>query len=93
MLNDLKRYFYREKGKIIWCVGYEEEIRGPWEFSFDKKTIYNFWTDYEKLNNEQRAIFNREFPVMASLKDPSIPVPPEPEDDMEEIEEEYEYSN
>ena len=47
----------------------------------------------EKLNNEQRAIFNREFPVMASLKDPSIPVPPEPEDDMEEIEEEYEYSN
>lgn len=86
----MKNKFMRVKGNIIWEYVPEEEQEGPFYFSFDKKTIYNFWTDYDKLTNEQRAIFNREFPVMANLKDPSVPVPPESEDDMEE---EYEYSN
>ena len=31
---------------------------GPVQFTFDKKTIYNFWTDYEKLSPEQRWLFD-----------------------------------
>ena len=41
---------------------------GKFLFSFDKKTIYNFWEDYDKLTAEQKAIFDEEFPAMAALK-------------------------
>ena len=37
-------------------------------FTFDKKTIYNFWEDYDKLTAEQKAIFDEECPAMAALK-------------------------
>lgn len=83
--------FYRVKGNKIWKVN-SDEI-GPFYFSFDKEKIYNFWSDYLSLTDEQRALFDKEFPVMASLKNPNVVVPPEPEDDMEDIEEEYEYSD
>lgn len=84
--------FYREKGKQIWQVD-SDEI-GPFLFSFDKKKIYNFWSDYWDLTDEQRKIFNREFPYMAELKDPeNVVLPPEPEDDEEDTEEDYEYSD
>lgn len=64
MLGD----FYKEsENSEIWCIDDLDEI-GQFLFSFDKKTIYNFWTDYDKLSDEQKAIFNKEFPTMAALK-------------------------
>ena len=83
--------FYRVIGNKIWRLK-SDEI-GPFYFSFDRKTIYNFWTDYWNLTAEQRNLFDKEFPTIASLKNPDVSRPPEPEDDMEDIEEEYEYSD
>lgn len=64
MLGD----FYKEsENSEIWLIDNLDEI-GQFLFSFDKKTIYNFWTDYDKLSDEQKEIFNKEFPTMAALK-------------------------
>ena len=64
MLGD----FYKEsENSEIWLIDDLDEI-GQFLFSFDKKTIYNFWTAYDKLSDEQKAIFNKEFPTMAALK-------------------------
>lgn len=64
MLSD----FYKEtKNSKIWRVD-EIDAVGSFLFSFDKNTIYNFWTDYDNLDSEQKAIFDKEFPEMAKLK-------------------------
>ena len=81
--------FSRVKGNQIWEV-YSEEI-GPFYFSFDKKKIYNFWSDYWDLSEEQRKLFDKEFPEMAALKNPDVPEPAGEDD--EDYEPEYEYSN
>ena len=89
-----KYKFSRIKGNTIWEV--ESNSFGPFYFTFDKKTIYNFWEDYEKLTDEQREIFDREYPVMAHLKNPNVVVPEFDDDDEnegEDYEPEYEYSN
>lgn len=55
----------------IWDVETEETRgrEGPILFSFDKNTIFNFWTDYpDKLTPEQIAIFKKENPYLAALK-------------------------
>lgn len=67
-------------------------------FTFDRKTIYNFWEDYEKLTDEQRRIFDKEDPIMARLKNPDVKIPVNPEDypyppDAEDTSVYYEYSN
>jgi hypothetical protein len=61
-------WFYKEdKNLIIWDV--ESDEYGPYYFSFDKKIIFNFWTDYpNKLTKEQIEIFKREKPIMAKLR-------------------------
>lgn len=65
MLSD----FYKEnENSKIWLIDDLDGSFGPFLFSFDKKTIYNFWSDYDKLTPEQKAIFNEEFPEMAALK-------------------------
>lgn len=74
-------------------VSYEEDIEGPWEFSFDRKKIYNLWTDYWNLTPEERDILNKEHPVMAALKNPEIEVPENDEDEEDYTEPEYEYSD
>lgn len=92
----MKGKFYREKGKIIWLVN--SDAIGPFEFSFDKKKIYDFWSDYWDLTDEEREIFNTEYPDMANIKDPEH-VKPTPgiddidDDEYEEAEVEYEYSD
>lgn len=61
-------WFYKEdKNLIIWDV--ESDVYGPYYFSFDKKIIFNFWTDYpDKLTKEQIEIFKREKPIMAKMR-------------------------
>lgn len=64
--------FYKDNAdNKIWSVETDETIDsiGEMLFSFDKKNIFNFWTDYpEKLTPEQIKIFKNEYPELARLK-------------------------
>lgn len=55
--------FYKENPKNkFWWVEYEGMI-GTLQISFDKKKIYNLFTDYpSKFSNEEVAIFKKEQP-------------------------------
>ncbi|MBT8990375.1 hypothetical protein BTH78_08655, partial [Lactobacillus delbrueckii subsp. bulgaricus] len=55
--------FYRNKrGDKIWRVDRVDEIGGI-EVSFDKKKIYNLWTDYlSKFSAEEIEIIKKEMP-------------------------------
>lgn len=47
------------KDKIWWW--YDNEQLGILRFSFDKKKLFNYWSDYpEKLTIEQKKIFDEE---------------------------------
>lgn len=64
MLSD----FYKEsKNSRIWRIDDLDET-GSFLFSFDKKNILNFWTDYDKLSLDRKAVFDKGFPAMAELK-------------------------
>lgn len=60
--------FYKQKrGDSIWWVD-TSESHGLWLFSFDKKQVYNMFTDYpNKLTPEQKAIFDKENPFWANF--------------------------
>ena len=60
--------FYKEKkgDKVWWVINIEE--KGKFEFSFDKKKIYNLFSDYPyRLTPEERAIFDSENPYWADF--------------------------
>ena len=61
--------FYKEEpDNKIWRVDNCEQI-GPMEFSFDKKTIFNYWPDFpEKLTKEQLDLFCAEDPYWADFR-------------------------
>ena len=45
-----------------------ELISDAWEFSFDKKTVFNMFADYPyKLTEEQKRIFDKENPYWADF--------------------------
>lgn len=57
------------KNDVIYWIDDEEDIEGKVLFSFDKKTVFNFWKDYpDKLTPEQIKIFQKENPTLAALK-------------------------
>lgn len=61
-------FFKTEPTDRIWWLD-DPETTGPFIFSFDRKTLFNFWEDYpDKLTPEQRAIFARENPDLVALK-------------------------
>ncbi len=52
--------------KIWWVDNYD--IEGEWEFSFDKKTIFNMFADYpHELTKEQVELFDKENPYWADF--------------------------
>ena len=61
--------FYKNDEKDqIWMVD-TLGSKGEFLFSFDKKSIFNFFTDYlDKLPDEQIEIFKKEQPMLAELK-------------------------
>lgn len=61
--------FYKDsETDQIWQVDTHGQ-EGPYLFSFDQETVFNFWTDYpDKLTPEQIEIFKKENPTMAELK-------------------------
>ncbi|MDK8502103.1 hypothetical protein QP860_03445 [Aerococcus sp. UMB1112A] len=62
--------WYKESPESkIWQIDYIPMMIGPILFSFDQKTIYNFWPDYpDKLSLEEKQLFDEEFPELAELK-------------------------
>ncbi len=71
MDNKIHYEFYKKnKTDKIWWIddyiieeGIIEPINGSLLFSFDKKKIYNAWTDYPyKLTKEEKDIFDKENP-------------------------------
>ena len=58
-----EKHFYKENPTdLIWWVD-NPEVDGVWEFSFDRETVFNMFSDYPwKLSAEQKEIFDRENP-------------------------------
>lgn len=51
----------------IWWVDTSDRD-GVWEFTFDKKEVFNMFADYpHKLTPEQKAIFDKENPFWADF--------------------------
>lgn len=61
--------FYKENPKdTIYWVDTIEDYKGLFLFSFDKKTVFNLFSDYpDKLTPSQRAIFDKENPYWANF--------------------------
>lgn len=61
--------FYKENlTDTIYWVDTVEEYKGLFLFSFDKKTVFNLFSDYpHKLTAEQKAIFDKENPYWANF--------------------------
>lgn len=56
--DDIEFYKNNESDKIWWI---DNDKIGVWEFSFDKKKIYNFFQDYpQNLTKEEVEIFKKE---------------------------------
>ena len=65
-MRNIHFYKKRNSDKIWW--GKIKGVIGPTFVSFDKKTVYNLWTDYpSKFNSEQKALFDNENPDWADL--------------------------
>lgn len=55
-------FYKNNKYDTVWWVDNVEDI-GVWLFSFDKKKIYNLFSDYPwKLTKKEREIFDKENP-------------------------------
>lgn len=59
-------YRNRKKDKIWWVDN--PDVIGKHLFSFDKKTVFNLFTDYPwKLTKEQKELFDKENPYWADF--------------------------
>ncbi len=60
-------YKIKEEDSIWWSYPKDEE--GKLVFTFDKKTVFNFWRDFpDKLTPEQIEIFKKTNPELARVK-------------------------
>ena len=60
-----KKFIKENPSDLIWWVDNPGD-EGAWEFSFDKKKVYNMYRDYpEKLTPEEKKIFDKENPFWA----------------------------
>lgn len=61
------KFYKNEPDNKIWWVDNPETV-GEWLFSFDKKEVFNMFSDYpDKLTPEQKAIFDEENPEWAKF--------------------------
>lgn len=59
-------FYKNDPADVIWWV--ESDEVGVWEFSFDRKKIFNLFRDYPfALTRAQKAIFDRENPYWANF--------------------------
>ena len=68
-----KRFYKEHRSNKIWWVDSVEDV-GVFEFTFDKKKIYNLFADYtHNLTKEEKEIFDKENPYWANFfKDRSV---------------------
>lgn len=63
------RFYKNHRSDKVWWVdelGEDgEPLIGTLMVSFDRKTVINLWTDYARLTDEQRMLFNTENPYWA----------------------------
>ena len=68
----LEDFYKHKESDPIWTTGFLGEDApsiGPFLFSFDCKTVFNFWEDYpDNLTPDQVEIFNKWNPYMAKLR-------------------------
>ena len=61
-----EEWYKNNENDLIWWL--DTEKIGVWEFSFDKKTIFNMFQDYPwKLTKKQKEIFDKENPFWADF--------------------------
>ena len=61
------RFYKENRNDKIWWVDTSDRD-GIWEFSFDKKTVFNMFRDYPNaLTPEQKEIFDKENPYWANF--------------------------
>lgn len=66
-MEQSNKFYKNEDTDQIWWVDTSDKV-GVWEFSFDKKKIFNMFQDYPwKLTKEQKEIFDRENPLWADF--------------------------
>ncbi len=67
--NMEKLIFYKnDEADKIWWVDNAKDEKGVFLFSFDKKKVYNLFSDYPwKLTSEEKAIFDKENPSWAEF--------------------------
>ena len=62
-----KNFYKNNPNDVIWWIDTSDRD-GIWEFSFDKKKIFNMFQDYpHELTDEQKAIFDKENPYWADF--------------------------
>lgn len=59
-------YRRSKKSKIYWIQ--VPEAVGLYLFTFDKKKVYNFFSDFYEMSEEEKAIFKKEEPTLYRLK-------------------------
>ena len=66
-MKELRRLYKKRPNDVIWWVDNPGRV-GIWEFSFDKKEIFNLFRDYPwELTDEQKRIFDKENPEWATF--------------------------
>ena len=62
-----KNFYKNRPSDKIWWVDNRDTV-GEWEFSFDKKEVFNMFADYpHKMTAEQKKIFDKENPYWADF--------------------------
>lgn len=65
--NERKEWYKNKKSDQIWWID-NPNVIGVWEFSFDKKTVFNMFQDYPyKLTKKQKELFDKENPFWADF--------------------------
>jgi hypothetical protein len=61
-MEQSNRFYKNKPSDRIWWVDNPERI-GEWLFSFDKKKVFNMFSDYpHNLTTEQKQLFDKENP-------------------------------
>ena len=56
------RFYKKNPSDKVWWVDMGEDVTGILAISFDKEKIYYLYRDYNKMTDEEKAIFNSENP-------------------------------
>lgn len=66
-MEQSNKFYKNNPTDAIWWVDNPDRV-GEWLFSFDKKEVFNMFSDYPtKLTPEQKAAFDKENPYWADF--------------------------